>query len=317
MGFDDHKQEVFNLVQALRVLFLYTESEKEMVEEYGRNLKSLWDTVEAFGGTPGPHRGMMEALARDPKKVADLNNLMPDEITKLENEANKAVKVALLISGADKRRFSKLKDNLANNYLLGTDQYPNTFEKALRILGNYQSTKSGVPYCASPNNTSVAFLQRGGEQGGRAGRGAQTKGPAKKDGSSGEDASNKVSTMTGWSSKGPRSNSKGESHCFHCGAADHWAYKCPELSREQQDQLHMTLQGEGKWGNAGQEEGRQLLNVALVQRGTLPDNQAYLNGCSTVTAFKSGKYLKGVKTLAWGIRINCNAGAVTTNRKGT
>jgi hypothetical protein len=110
MGFDDHKQEVFNLVQALRVLFLYTESEKEMVEEYGHKLKRFWDTIEAFEGTPGLHRGMMEALASNPKKVADPNNLMADEITKLENEANEAneaVKAALLISGTDKRRFGK------------------------------------------------------------------------------------------------------------------------------------------------------------------------------------------------------------------
>ncbi len=53
--FDDHKQEVFNLAQALRALFLYTHSEKERVEEYGCNLKSFWDTIEAFGGTPGLH----------------------------------------------------------------------------------------------------------------------------------------------------------------------------------------------------------------------------------------------------------------------
>jgi hypothetical protein len=105
---------------------------------------------------------MMEVLARDPKKAADPNNLTADEITKLENEANEAVKAALLISRADKRRFGKLKDDLANNYLLGTDQYPNTFKKALRILGNFQSMKSRVPYPASPNNTGVAFLQRGG-----------------------------------------------------------------------------------------------------------------------------------------------------------
>ncbi len=121
VGFDDHKQEVFNLVQALRALFLNTQSKKETVEAYSCNLKSFWDTVEAFGGTPGLHRGMMEALARDPKKVSNPNNLTADEIVKLENEANEAVKAALLISGADKRRFGKLKDNLANNYLLGTD----------------------------------------------------------------------------------------------------------------------------------------------------------------------------------------------------
>jgi hypothetical protein len=55
VGFDDHKQEVFNLVQALKTLFLYTQTEKESVDEYARNFKSLWDTVEAFGGSPGIH----------------------------------------------------------------------------------------------------------------------------------------------------------------------------------------------------------------------------------------------------------------------
>ena len=31
VGFDDHKQEVFNLVQALKTLFLYTQTNKETV----------------------------------------------------------------------------------------------------------------------------------------------------------------------------------------------------------------------------------------------------------------------------------------------
>ncbi len=33
VGFDDHKQLVFNLVQSLKTLFLYTQSEKDTVEE--------------------------------------------------------------------------------------------------------------------------------------------------------------------------------------------------------------------------------------------------------------------------------------------
>ncbi len=37
IGFDDHKQEVFNLVQALKMLFLFTQGEKDTVDEYGRN----------------------------------------------------------------------------------------------------------------------------------------------------------------------------------------------------------------------------------------------------------------------------------------
>ena len=45
----------------------------------------------------------------------------------------------------------------------------------------------------------------------------------------------------------------------------------------------------------------------MVQGEALPDNRACLDGCSTVTAFKTDRYLKD------GIKINCNAGAVTTN----
>jgi hypothetical protein len=49
VGFNNHKQEIFNLVQAFKTLFLLTQGDRESVEEYSRNFKSLWDTVEAFG----------------------------------------------------------------------------------------------------------------------------------------------------------------------------------------------------------------------------------------------------------------------------
>jgi hypothetical protein len=129
-----------------------------MVEKYGRNLKSLWDTIETFGGSPGLHKGMMEAMVKDRTSFADLAAPIEEEMARVEDEANKAVKAALLISGADKRQYGKLRDKLANNYLFGTDQYPNTYEKAMRILGNYQMSRNMMPYCASPNNTGVAFL---------------------------------------------------------------------------------------------------------------------------------------------------------------
>ncbi len=78
--------------------------------------------------------------------------------------------------------------------------------------------------------------------------------------------------------------------------------------------MHLEEQGKTKDHH---EEGQQLLNVTLTQGGNLPENQAYLDGCSTVTAFKMDKYLRGIKTLPSGIKINCNAGAVSTNRMGT
>ncbi len=200
------------------MLFLYTQSEKELVEEYGRNLKSLWDTVEAFGGSPGLHKGMMEALAKDTMRFANAGAPMENEITKMENEAKEAMKAALLISGADKQQYGQLKDKLANSYLLGTDQYPDTYKEGMQILGNYQASRTSIPFCASPNDTGVAFLQRGG-QGGHGGQGIQGKAGDKKDGTSDGRGGDNVSTMTGKSGDGPRTNSKGESDCFHCGGA--------------------------------------------------------------------------------------------------
>jgi len=197
VGFDDHKQSVFNLVQSLKTLFLHTQSEKETVEEYARNFRSLWDMVEAFGGSPGIQQGLVQAEL----KRKGLTNPTDDQIEAAEDVSVEQVKAALLISGADRRKFGRLKDELANNYLLGTDQYPDTLEKAGRILSNYQSTNVNAPF----------FRGQGGE---------------------------------------------------------------------------------------------------------LPDNRVYLDGCSTVTAFKNDKFLKSIKTEARGVKINCNAGAISTNKRG-
>ena len=95
----------------------------------------------------------------------------------------------------------------------------------------------------------------------------------------------------------------------------HIAYECPQLTANQQGQLHMNLEALGE-NEEQQEKAHQLLNVALLQGGSLPGNQAYLDGCSTVAAFKTDKYLKGVRTLPTGIKINCNLGTVSINLIG-
>ena len=172
--FNDHKQDVFNLVQALKTLFLYTQGDKKSMQEYGRNFRSLWDTVEAFGGSLGIHKGLTDALLMPVTSMGGVPSAA--EQKKAEEDSSEAVKAALLISGADRRRYGALKDALVNNYLLGNDQYPDTYEKAFQVLANCQVTKMGMPYRASPDDTGVAFLQQGG-RGGRGGRGQEIRLP--------------------------------------------------------------------------------------------------------------------------------------------
>ena len=127
-----------------------------------------------------------------------------------------------------------------------------------------------------------------------------------------------MSAMTGRTGES-RTNSKGESHYFNCGSPSHWVYECPQLSNEQQAQLHMNVEAQDEEGGKEQEaqEGHQMLHVTLAQGGALPNDRAYLDGCSTVTAFKSDMHLKNIKTVRGGVKINCNTGTVTTNLRGT
>ena len=125
VGFDDHKQEVYNLVQAMKTLFLNTQTDKELVEYYSRNLTCLRDTAEAFGAYRGIHRGLVEGwLLAKPGRISDVNNITDIERTEAETQTSDAVKAELLISGADKRRYGELQNDLSTNYLMGTDQRP-------------------------------------------------------------------------------------------------------------------------------------------------------------------------------------------------
>jgi hypothetical protein len=113
---------------------------------------------------------MIDGMLKDTTRVANVAKPMVAEITKAEEDASEAVKAALLISGADKTRFGRLKDELANNYLLGSDQYPDTYEKAMRILGNYQTTRTNKTFRGDGTKSGLAFIQQGGRARGHGGR---------------------------------------------------------------------------------------------------------------------------------------------------
>jgi hypothetical protein len=306
VGFDDHKQEIFNLVQSLRLLFINTQNKEHSVEEYGRNFHSLWDTVEVFGGSLRVHKGMVDAMVLDPKRVVDVKNPTQAKTDKAYTDVSEAVKAALLIIWADKQRYGRLKDNLANNYLLGTNQYPGTFEEALCILENYQEPKTNHPFRGSSHSDGVGT-------GGGAGQG---RGAGQGLGSNASVSTSKTSSTNGSGPvEGPRTNNRGESHCHNCMKTDNWAYNFPYLSNKQQYQLHMILESR-KGTDEPEGEAHQLMHVMLTQGVALPNNRAYLDGCSTITAFKCKKYLMEVKERNTGIKINCNPGAVTTSLMG-
>ena len=89
VGIDDHKQNAHNLVQAMKTLFIYTQTDKESVEYYSRNLTSLWYTDEDFGASPGIHRGLVGGwLLAEPGCISDINNITDIEQTEAETQTS-------------------------------------------------------------------------------------------------------------------------------------------------------------------------------------------------------------------------------------
>ena len=54
----------------------------------------------------------------------------------------------------------------------------------------------------------------------------------------------------------------------------------------------------------------------MLKGKELPSNRSYLDNCSTVTAFKTFKYIRNIKAHKKGMQVNCNAGSIKTNRRG-
>ncbi len=114
---------------------------------------------------------------------------------------------------------------------------------------------------------------------------------------------------------GIRTNSAGESPCYNCGKEGNWARECPHLLTEKQEQLHMMLERDIEEDQDGQTT-HKFFHVSMLQADELPGNHVYLEGCSTVTAFKTKKYLDNLQRVKQGVKINCNSGTMCTNIVG-
>ena len=190
-----------------------------------------------------------------------------DQRTDATKTAKERYLTCLLLSGADNTRYGQLKTDLENENLKGKDAYPKNYKQIMKLLNNYKSVVGRAAAFGNnrivDNPGGVAFLQSTNPNQ-RYQKKVRPPGAARavvkaKD----TDATKRV-------------NSKGESHCFHCGKADHWADTCPDLSEEQKAQIMVNYELDEEEPEYD-ENGVQLFNqgntedteVAPIARKTL------------------------------------------------
>ena len=59
------------------------------------------------------------------------------------------------------------------------------------------------------------------------------------------------------------------------------------------------------------------IQVSMLQGKELPSNRAYLDNCSTVTAFNNAKYIRNIKTKKKECRWTATLGALKKTEKGS
>ena len=145
-------------MQLVKSLYLLTQGDKETVDTYVRNLNSHFNTSMAFGASPRVHQGLVDNLLATADWVGDTNAIQQAEIERARTETTESMKAAMLISGADKWRFRGLKSDLAKEYLLGSNRYPEKTEKAMNLLTNYRRAPRAQGR-GQVQHDGVAFIQ--------------------------------------------------------------------------------------------------------------------------------------------------------------
>ena len=151
--FEEHRYIYHSLYESYRMFYAFRQTQEMGNTEYLEQFKNLVDVLEQHGGSLGH----------------DVTLLDQDDEYGNEEEPSSAVLNAAkarcrnrflgytLIYKSDNERYSKLKEELQNDYMKGSDNYPETLVEAFHMLTNYkQPIKPRIT-----RTTGVSFAQKG------------------------------------------------------------------------------------------------------------------------------------------------------------
>jgi len=156
----DHQQSTVALESAKHHVSTYYQHAETTTTEYVEYFTALVGVVETFGGSYGREPGLVMAEIKIQTGVVDRDNPTVDELELAYDTCREQYLACMLLRGSDNGRYSKLKDDLANNMSLGKDSYPKTIVETTRLLNEYK-----VPPRAQRVRENqvegVAFVQEG------------------------------------------------------------------------------------------------------------------------------------------------------------
>ena len=186
----------------------------------------------------------------------------------------------MLLMEANKTIYKDLKEDLENKKLSNLDLYPKTVEECKTLLNNVHVPPARAKPAAAPTE-DVAFAQEGDEK--------EKGGP------------------------GIKTNSAGQSGCFHCGSDDHLVSDCPKLTAEQRAQFIEDRRRAGaKKSGATHAQfavaAEHGVTMHAAEREAAASNSVLLDNCSTMHTFCDEGQLEDARQVGTTLHAHCNAG---------
>ena len=276
--FDTLNDEYMSIVGAIKNLFFFWQKPDQANADYHEDFMALVKVIKEYGGA-GSISYFPNMIRKEVAKSTELDK------TKANQEAKKIVRdkflAALMLNGANQQKYGDLKRGMAENYVTGTSEYPDSPEMVLRILSAYKPLPGWNK-------------RRGQDAGATSEEGAmfaQTEG----------DDSWKES-MT----------------CFKYQEKGHLARECPtkKSGGSSNEQIHANIEESNQGDKDDLDQGENIF-VQSQMKGVVNRNFfVLLDNQSTVDQVANPGLLSNIRKSAKPITVHCNSGSTYTNMEG-
>jgi hypothetical protein len=216
-------------------------------------------------------------------RLQDVDTTDQEEIVKAKAVCRECYLSCMLLRGTDNDRYFQLKVDLSKDMTKGTNNFPKTIFKTMRLLTNYMALPR-LQHMHDPDGKGLAFVQ---------GEGGAPCSP-KRD-----------------------STNKGEINCWHCGGP-HYKNECLELRALDEGIQNFSVNDCNEKHNlflANNSYGLVQKQAKRVQ-GILSPYHAYINTCASYASTPYLELLLNLKKELCGLIGHSNAGLCRMDSSG-
>ncbi len=246
--FDTLNNEYMSIVGAIKKQLYLLQKPTQTNSDYHKDFTAMVEAIEEYGGagllTYSPNMIKKELMA----KSIDMDEATGDKMKEAKKTVHQKFLATLMLNGANRDKYRELKRSMAEQYVTGTSEYPESPEVVLHILNAYVPqvgwNRRIKQDAGNLSDEGVMFAQ-----------------------SSGDDS---------W---------KVNITCHGCGKQGHLKRECP--NKKDKDQMHATIEEEDNPDDGENLFVQQKSNGMVNENYLLLDNQSTVNHTANPSMLKN------------------------------